>query len=158
MNKTRMLLIIFFAAYNLSFYGSSGDAILTHHYGIVTQADLDEEAQKCPDVAPFPVEETSCFNYWQCLPTEEIFLDCEDIGDSGYSEHTGQIVFWIKDGDNIHHYLTRRNFDMESCYEWMAEWQSVMAGEDIVCISGNYGGSETSSDRPIAPEGTHRYS
>lgn len=156
MNKIKFVFIVILAMLNLSFSMSDRIGMLTDDYGIVVKADLDEEEARCSNVEPFP-SDNACFNYWQCLPTREIYIDCEDIGDVGDSKHTGQANFWIKEGNNIHHYLTRRNFDIEACHEWVNEWKSVINGEDVVCLSGNFIDMSEQDESSFSPIGIHYY-
>jgi hypothetical protein len=58
------------------------------------------------------------------------------------TEHVGQADFSIRTGDEIHHYYTRRNFSMDSCWEWIEEWSQVIRGESVVCISGDFSSHE----------------
>jgi hypothetical protein len=124
---------------NLSFVGHSRPGLLTGNFGIVTVADLDEEESRCNDIRPFPYEHL-CFNYWQCLPTQDVQMYCEDIGGNDEFVHVGEAFLTVKVKDQTHQYFTRRNFDMETCKEWMNEWSGVLGGENVVCLSGQYSG------------------
>ncbi len=86
-----------------------------------------------------------------------VFLDCEDTGSIGDFEHTGQPAFWIDDGKITHHYLTRRNFDMEACQQWLGEWRAVMGQEAVVCFSGEFVQASDSDSHPSSPPGVQYY-
>ena len=155
LNTIAYLLLLIF---NTSFSTPESIVMITDTYNIVSPEDIQEEEEKCFDPQPFPPREFGgCQNYWQCLPTQEVFMSCEDIGDIGDYNHTGQIDFWIKDGNNIHHYLTRRNFDIESCFDWIDEWKAVMSNEDIVCLSGDFIDTDNNDAQSSSPLGTHHY-
>lgn len=156
MKPIHYLVLIMMGASNLSWAPIRHMGMLTDDYGIVTKQDLAEEEERCPSLKPFPPEDGSCFQYWQCLPTRDVFIGCDDISDK-FGEDTAEAVFWIKNGENTHHYLTRRNFDMEACREWKTEWEAVLAGEYIVCLSGEFASIEKEDDHPSSPIGTHYY-
>lgn len=153
MKKGLYFLYILVFALNLSWGEVRRVGILTDNFDIVTQADLDEEEKKCGTyIAPFPpspdLTET-CAVYWQCLSTREILLNCEE--DEPIPD------FWIRDGNNIHHYLTRRNFGMNACLEWLDEWKEVMRGEDAICLSGDFIGMEDEQNPKTSSVETHYY-
>lgn len=137
-----MIILCLVCLLNISWKESRRVGLLTEDYGIVTDTDLDEEEQRLAiSETSFPPQKTISFRYWQCLPTDDVFMDCNDLGDLGGAgdfKHTGQQDFWIRDGYNVHHYYMRRNFSLEKCWDSIKEWQDVMWGENIVCISGEY--------------------
>ena len=157
MKPTYYSAILLVGSLNLSWAPARHMGLLTDDYGIVTRQDLVEEEERCPSLKPFPPEDGSCFQYWQCLPTRDIFIECNDITAKFDGEDTAAPVFWIKSESDIHHYLTRRNLDMEACQEWKAEWAAVLAGESVICLSGEFAGTEETDDHPSSPPGTHHY-
>jgi len=149
--------LLVLAVCNISWATVTNPGLLTADYGVVTKADLNEEMARCePPYESFPPKENACFQYWQCLPTKEVHLTCEDLGANDEYEHIGEATFWIKNGSDIHHFLTRRNFDLESCQEWATEWKEVMRDEEVVCLSGDY--IENAGEEPSpALAGNHYY-
>lgn len=135
--------------------------LLTDDYGIVTGSDLDEEENKCGTyIDPFPPPSdftNHCTVYWQCLPIHDVFMNCNDLTDAGDFEQTGEADFWIRDNNQVHHYITRRNFDMESCWGWIDEWISVMWNEEIVCLSGDFVGTEEEINSHTGKKEIHNY-
>ena len=141
--KIKVLFLALFCLFNISGGPRQRIGLLTEDYNIVTDTDLNEEEQNCAIIYPFPPPYPygGCFHYWQCLPTNEVLMNCEELEELkgiADSEDTGQIDFRIKNGQDIHYFYTRRNFNMQSCWEWIEEWKDVMRGEDVVCISGIY--------------------
>lgn len=157
MKPFQNLAIILFAIASLSWAPIRHVGLLTEDFGVVMARDLAEEKERCPDLKPFPPEGGSCLQYWQCLSTKDFYIACDDISADFDGEDTASAVFWIRDGVNIHHYLTRRNFDLEACLEWRAEWENVLAGEDIVCLSGEFIDTDDHDDHPSSPRGSHYY-
>ena len=157
MKLIQSLTVIAIVASNLSWAPIHHVGLLTDDYGIVTAQDLVEEEDRCQDLEPFPPRGGGCLQYWQCLPTKDVFIGCEDISADLGGEDTRQAVFWLKDGDEVHHYLTRRNFDLEACNGWKAKWEAVLAGEDVVCLSGEFINTENFDEHLLSPPGTQFY-
>ena len=154
--KWQLLGIVLMGCLNSSFKSLPRVGLLTDDFGIVTGADLDQEESRCTGTEPFPPKTNLCFQYWQCLSTENIYIDCENIGNVGDFQHAGLATFWIQDNENIHHYFTRRNFDIDTCRDWKDAWKNIVEGETTVCLSGNF--IEMSrEDEPGSPTGTHYY-
>jgi len=141
--KISIFLIMGVSLLSLSWYPHEWVGLLTDDYGIVTVDDLAEEEAWC-SVQPFSVSnKVGCFQYWQCLPTENVFIACEDLGkspDPDVLDPMGHAVFRIKNGDMTHYFYTRRNWSMDVCYEWAKAWTELMIDEPIVCISGMFSG------------------
>lgn len=160
MKKGLYFLSILIFALNLSWSEVRRVGILTDDCDIVTQADLDEEERKCATyIAPFPPSPDlmkTCAIYWQCLPTRDIFLNCDKFN-TYTEENLGFADFWIRDGKNIHHYLTRRNFEIDACVEWLDEWRKVMRGEDVICLSGDFIEMEDEQNPKTSSVETHYY-
>ena len=123
--------------------------LITDDYGIVSDQDLDEEEYKV-DATPFPPSEMSPFQYWQCLPTSDVFMKCDDLGftapEFGGAE-VGESVLNFRTNGEVFNFFTRRNNSLKSCEDMIDEWRSVMAGEDVVCISASYQGTEAGTLR-----------
>jgi hypothetical protein len=149
--------VMFLGSLNLSFGQPRRLGLLTDSFGIVTATELDEEEARCSEVSqPFP-NESLCFQYWQCLPTREVHISCENLGPSNEYENIGEAKFWIRDRDQVHHYLTRRNFSLDDCEEWMKEWRDVIRGEDVVCLSGLFAGSDKGESGAESQDNIHSY-
>lgn len=115
--------------------------LLTDDYGIVTDQDLDEE-ERVAFPEPFPPKVGS-FQYWMCLPTYDIFMKCNDTGPSDHEEE-GQIgdhTFRLRTGNQIFNFYTRHNGPLDACEEMVSDWRDVIIGEEIVCISASYVGT-----------------
>lgn len=161
--KRLKLLAMLLASTHLSFAAVDQDehriGMLTDRYGIVTDADLDEAEEHCiASAEPFPSGDP-CLNYWQCLPTRDLFMDCKDDGPSDDFDHAASAVFWIKEkeGENFHNYLTRRNFSLEACHEWLHGWRHVIEGEDVVCLSGSFLSKDYWEGDDLTPPGMHSF-
>lgn len=110
--------------------------ILTDDYGIVTEADLDEEEAKVTIAEPFPL--SSALNYWFCIEPQEYFVQCKSEGmmePEGFE--IGSSTFWVHANGKVFNFWTRRNFDLESCEERIMDWSNLMRNE-VVCFSGSY--------------------
>jgi hypothetical protein len=83
-----------------------------------------EDETRCSEIRSFP-DQHPCFNYWQCLPTKGVSMGCKDIGNLGDYGHTGQVDLRVEDKNGIHHYFTRRNYDLETCESWIYECLSL---------------------------------
>ncbi|MBI3555580.1 MAG: hypothetical protein HY074_04895 [Deltaproteobacteria bacterium] len=156
MKPVQFIAVLFVAGMSLSWVPIRHLGLLTDDNGIVTAKDLAEEEERCSDLKPFPPEDGSCFQYWQCLSSHDVHVECDDISED-LGEDTAEAVFWIKDGDHVHHYLTRRNFDLEACREWKEEWTAVLGSDDVVCLSGEFVGTESADEHPSSPAGSHFY-
>lgn len=131
-------------------------SMLTERYGIVTDADLDEESARCHETETFPNGDP-CLNYWQCLPIREVFMDCEEGDVDEVLGRVGSAVFWIQSGEEFHNYMTRRNYDMETCHDYLQEWKQVTDGEDVVCLSGEFIEKGSYEGDAFTPAGTHSF-
>lgn len=164
MNYKLLVWVVVLSLPNLSMVHQQRFGLLTDDYGLVTSEDLDEEERdnQCypfePVYSQMETPDDNCHNYWQCLSTSEVFMECEDGGDNGDFTHVGSANFWVRDKNITHHYVTRRNFSLETCHKWMAEWKEVIRGEEAVCFSGYF---LSKSDHPEEgtsdPQGTQYY-
>jgi hypothetical protein len=140
--KISYILLMLSSLLSLSWYPHEWVGLLTDDYGIVTVDDLiEEEEERCLDVQPFSVsKEVGCFQYWQCLPTDHVFIACDDKGyETGDFPGTiTEAIFRIKNGDITHYFYTRRNWSMDTCLASAKAWTELMIDEPIVCISGEF--------------------
>jgi hypothetical protein len=144
MNRKLLFVAMVISLFNLSLAHPQRSGLLTDDRGIVTSEDLNEEEKynKCYPFEPaYDISQTpddNCLNYWQCLSTDDVYINCDDVGDNGDFPHAGSADFWVKEGGITHHYMTRRDFSLDSCQRWVTEWKEVMRGEDVVCLSGDF--------------------
>ncbi len=146
MNKTLLLaniLCLTLAAANLSMsWPSRRMGLLTDDYGVITKQDLDEEEEKAIP-QPFP-SDFPAFQYWQCLPTNKIYIKCDALGFTEIEKggEIGQHTLELTSKREVFHFYTRHNSSLQDCREMVAQWNSVIQGENIVCISGSYLGTD----------------
>ena len=84
-------------------------------------------------------------------------ISCGDLHLETEQETFGEVDFQIINGNTVHHFLTRRNFEMEICGGWIQEWRLVIGNEDIVCISGEHLSSEVLQDSQAEPLTHHHW-
>jgi len=157
MSAVARLAVLFCSLYSLSFGVRGRPSLLTADHGIVTEADLEEEETRCSHLAVRSQAQLSCLHYWQCLPTHDVHLACEDAGWAVEHGAMGWVDFRIRTGNDVHHYYTRRNFSMDTCRDWLEEWRRIIDAEEIVCLSGDLLSIGASEDRPSGPPGMHHY-
>jgi len=113
--------------------------LITPDYGILTNEDIETEANFGAIPAPLILNEVSGALVWQCLPTREVSMQCDtELLDSSYHVQYYEPVLEIIDNGRLYEFNTRRAWDGERCLEDMAKWKDAIDGEEVVCISASY--------------------
>lgn len=117
-------------------------SLLTNHYGLLNEKDLDtyKEGVRPP---PFLPEGGNGYIYWQCFPRDRISISLKDMGysseDIGWEENYSDLRIMISDeSSGYHEYSMRRVWPTSTYEERFKLWLKLMKGQKYVCLSGNF--------------------
>jgi hypothetical protein len=110
--------------------------LLTDDYGILNMDDL--KINTCiATPSPF-TEKFHSYPYWQCFEVKNAKMVCEgNKYDPDQKTRVAlQVLSGVRNGE-LHEFLARRLWSVESCQNRKKNWHKLIKGEQYVCISGD---------------------
>ena len=109
------------------------NGLLTPDYGILTAADLKNQALHDGTIPPLgPKSSSSAQAYWACFPLSSVKLGCE-VRDP--VENTDGLDVEARDSEGVKHIYFFRRGDIE-CAPYMKKWKKLTKDETHVCLAG----------------------
>lgn len=117
--------------------------LVTDDYGILNRDDLQINICLAGE-APFTDPPTNyAYSYWQCFPSKDVQMLCEDLGYDRYEKSRINLLFISgqRNGEK-HEFMSRRPITNLTCSLFLRDWKHLTKNENHVCISGSHPSKE----------------
>lgn len=140
--KSSVKCLLLFWLLMIPLYASEQDLsmlLLTPHYGILNQKDLELYAQNV-NICPFDPLRGSGVEYWQCFKSQDVSVSYRSWDDELTDVYCEMEIAVNLNGKTTDFYGQRRACPVDYCQLKKLIWDKIMKNQKYVCLGGSYNG------------------